>query len=248
MPRPSSEVEATAFLNLLVLGTAKAGKTCTVISTAPGPVYVINSDSPTSLRPVLEFTDDFEFDLCLGDNLRDIEKCIHSAREGVKAGKYKTVVWDTITKYCRRAEQIFEAADAAANRSGEANGMKYIPKFQRHIHNVLDRLFTIPCHVIVNSHWINDEGRQIEGQAPKKGEGIVPMLPGKLRLSIPGEFEDVIFLENKRGKREFITSDSGVFGSGGRNLPNVEVFPGDISALWDAMQERINTTKDETKK
>jgi len=109
MPRLASEVEATSYMRLLCLGGPKDGKTCTVLKSAIGMTYVINSDDKFSLRPALEFTDEFEFDMALGDNLRDIEKCITAAREGVKEGRYQTILWDTITEYCRRVEDVFAA-------------------------------------------------------------------------------------------------------------------------------------------
>lgn len=236
MPHPASEVEASNFLRLLVLGSPKSGKSCTVIKSAPGFIYVINSDDRYSLKPVLDFTDEFEFDVALGDNLRDIEKAIHAAREGVKAGTYQTIVWDTITKYCWRAEDIF--AKATENGAGESDGRRYHPKLRKHIMNILDRLFELPAHVIVNAHWADVGGAPIDNQLEKDGEGIAPMLPGQLRVHVPAAFQDVVFLEKKNEKRNFITSSSGVWGPGCRNLPGVSTLPADVSLLWEKMNKK----------
>jgi AAA domain len=238
MPRPSSEVEATSYLRLLVLGRPKDGKTCTVLKSAPGFTYVINSDDRYSLRPVLEFTDEFEFDLALGDNLRDIEKCIAAARDGVKSGKYQTVVWDTITKYCWRAEDVFAAA--SANGKGEPDGRRYWPAFRKHIHNIIGRLFALEAHVIVNAHHIDVKGAEIDNQLDKSGDGIAPMLGGQLRVTVPAEFQDVVFLEKKGEARSFITSSTGVWGPGCRNLPGVSSVAADVSKLWETMNKHNN--------
>jgi hypothetical protein len=236
MPRAASEVEMTSHMKLLVLGAPKVGKTTTILKSAVGTTYVINSDDKHSLRPALDFTDEFEWDLVLGDNLRDIEKCLKTAADGVKAGKYQTILWDTITKYCWRAEEIF--ASASENASGEPDGRRYHPKFRKHVINVIERLLDIPAHVIVTSHWADVGGALIDNQLEKEGEGIVPMLPGQLRTHVPAAFQDVVFLvKGPTGKREFLTSAGGVWGPGSRTLPGVERVPADISQLWEKMQQ-----------
>lgn len=240
MPRPASEIEAASFLRLLVLGSPKSGKSCTVIKSAPGFSYVINSDDVYSLRPVLQFTDQFEYDVALGTELRSIEKCIHFAREGVKAGKYQTIIWDTITKYVWRAEDVF--AKATENGQGEPDGRRYHPKLRKHVLNILDRLFEIPAHVIVNSHWADVAGALIDNQLDKEGDGIAPMLVGQLRVVVPAAFQDVVFLEKKGEKRDFVTSSSGVWGPGCRNLPGVKTMPADISLLWGEMTKHNAAT------
>jgi len=248
MPRLASEVEATSYMRLLCLGGPKDGKTCTVLKSAIGMTYVINSDDKFSLRPALEFTDEFEFDMALGDNLRDIEKCITAAREGVKEGRYQTILWDTITEYCRRAEDVF--AKATENDAGEPDGRRYHPQLRKHIHGILDRLFGLDAHVIVNAHWDDMMGAAIGNQLDKTGQGICPGLPGQLRKTVPRSFQDVIFLDRKGQKREFLTSACGVFMSGTRNLPGTVPYPADISKLWDAMNkhnETLTTKKDQTK-
>lgn len=244
MPRKASEIEACSYLRLLILGAPKNGKTTTVLKSAMGTSYVINSDDEHSLRPALQFTDDFDFDVCLGNDVREIEKAIHVAREGVKEGRYQTILWDTITKYCWRVEEVF--AKATWNAREEPDGRRYHPLLRKHVMNIIDRLFLLPAHVIVNAHWADVGGAPIDNQLDKDGDGIAPMLPGQLRVHVPAAFQDVIFLEKKGETRNFITSSSGVWGPGCRNLPGVKTMPADISALWDKMQS-TNQPKDTTK-
>lgn len=249
MPHAASEISAAEFMRLLVLGSPKAGKSCSVIGTAPGFSYVINSDDKNSLRPVLEFSEEFEFDMVLGDNLRDIEKALATARDGVKSGKYQTIIWDTITKYCWRAEKIF--AKATENKDGEPDGRRYHPKFRNHILNIIDRLFELDAHVIVNSHWADVGGAPIDNQLDKDGEGIAPMLPGQLRIHVPAAFQDVVFLERKGTSRNFITNAAGVWSPGSRNLPGMSILPASIEAVWASMKthnETIDTKVDTSKK
>jgi hypothetical protein len=227
------------------MGAPKSGKTCTVLKTAPGYKYVINSDDKYSLRPALQFTSDFDFDMALGDNLRDIEKCIAAARDGVKAGKYQTILWDTATKYCWRAEQVFAAA--SENAKGEPDGRRYWPQFRRHVHGILDRLFALDAHVIVNVHYVDVAGALIDNQLDKTGDGIAPMLGGQLRVTFPAEFQDVVFLEKKGETRSFVTSSAGVWGPGCRNLPGVTALPADVSLLWETMTKHNQQLKNRDK-
>lgn len=244
MPRPASDIESSSFMRLLVLGSPKSGKTTTILKSAIGTSYVINSDDEFSLRPALQFTDDFEYDVALGDKLPEIEKCIHYAKEGAKEGKYQTIFWDSITKYCWRAEEVF--AKATENGAGEADGRRYHPKFRKHVMNILDRLFAIPAHVIVSAHWADVGGAAIGDQLDKDGDGIAPMLPGQLRVHVPAAFQDVVFLEKKGDVRSFITSSSGVWGPGCRNLPGYGSVSADISLLWEKMTQH-NQPKATTK-
>ncbi len=233
MPQPSSAVESSAFLRLLVLGAPKVGKTRTVIGSAGEGVYVINSDDKYSLRPAAAVCE-FEWDLALGSDLQSIENCISAARSGVKEGKYKTIVWDTMTKYAARVEDVY--ANASMNGKGEPDGRRYWSQYRKHLHMVIDRLFMLKAHVIVNAHYIDNPGAVIEGQVSKMGDGIVPSLGGQARQTVPAEFQDVVFLEKRAGKRMFVTSSDGVFGPGCRSLPGVESCEADIQVLWKMMQ------------
>jgi signal recognition particle receptor subunit beta len=228
MPNPSSAIETSTFQRLLVLGGPKVGKTTTIISTCERPVYVINSDDKFSLRPAARVCD-FTWDLALGDDLQAIEKCIHEARLGVKEGKYKTVVWDTITSYSDRALEVYESV------TKESQG-KFWYNHRKHVLGVLDRLFALKCHIVVTCHHLDIPDTTTERQVRKAGEGAVGAFPGQLRIKVPAAFQDIVFLEKRAGKRTFITSSSGVFGPGCRNLPEVESCDADVGVLWKLMK------------
>lgn len=236
MPIDSKDFVNSAYLRLLVMGSPKVGKSTTCIGTAPeGGVYVINSDDKFSLRPATKVRD-FKWDLAPGTDLQAIENCLKEARLGVKEGRYATVVWDTITKYAGRVEEVF--ANATIGAKGEPDGRRYWPAYKKHLHGVIDRLFALKAHVIVTAHYIEQSGVMIEGQIAKQGAGIVPALGGTARASIPAEFQDVVFLELRPGgKRVFLTSGDGVFGPGCRSLPGVSTADANISTMWEAMNK-----------
>ncbi len=232
MAQQSSAVESPPYLRLLVLGAPKCGKSQTCISTAEGPVFVINSDDQYSLRPAARVCT-FEWEMALGKDIQGIEKCLHEARTGVKEGRYKTIVWDTISRYSDRVQELF--LNATNNAAGEPDGRRAWPQYKKHLHGVIDRLFMLKAHVIVLSHFIEASGAIIEGQVKKGGEGVLPGLAGTARTSIPAEFQDICYLEKKGGKRFFVTSSDGVFGPGCRALQGVEQVDANIQTLWKAM-------------
>ncbi len=240
MPQPSSAVESSAYLRLLVLGAPKVGKTQTILSTCEGPAYVINSDDQYALRPAARVCE-FTYDFAPGKDAQTIENCLHEAKIGVKEGRYKTIVWDTISKYASRIVDVY--ADATNNAAGEPDGRRFWPRYAKHLHSVIDRLFTLKAHVIVTSHYVEGSNILIEGQVRKAGDGVLPGIPGGARTSIAAEFQDIVFFEKRAGKRLFVTSSDGVFGPGCRSLPGVETCEANVQELWKMMQGPKAKTK-----
>lgn len=243
MPIAAKDIEQMSYLRLLVLGGPKVGKTRTVLETCHKPAYVINSDDKLALRSAAQVTQDFDWDLALGDDAKKMDTCIRAARDGIEAGRYKTIVWDTLTKYAARFEELCERS--TMNAKGESDGRRYWPMYKKHLHNVIDRLFALKAHVIVNAHYIDVAGALIDNQLDKTGAGICPLLGGQARATIPAEFQDVIFLEKRAGARRFIASADGVFGPGCRSLPGVTDTDANIQTLWDTMQGK--KTKEQKK-
>jgi len=239
MPFSAAEVESSAYLRLLLLGAPKIGKTRTVVDTASqafGEGYVINCDDQFSLKPAATVTKKFQWDpVYCGDLVAAMEKAIKEARDGVRDGKYKWVLWDTMTYYAQRIETaILDATDQGKG----PDGRRAYPEYEKRLRNVVDRLFTVKAHVIVNAHYIDVKGALIDNQLDKTGDGICPMLAGKARATIPAMFQDCVWMEKKGGKRVFTCSSDGVWGPGCRNLDGVSTLDADIGLLWKTMQAK----------
>jgi hypothetical protein len=99
----------------------------------------------------------------------------------------------------------------------------------------VSRLFRLKAHIIVTSHYLDVGGEVMDGQQAKTGIGIVPLLGGKARGTIPAMFQDVVFFEKKGADRFFITGIDGVWGPGCRSLPGNMAVPADVKALMRAM-------------
>jgi len=237
-PIKSSDLPDAPYHRLLVYGAPKDGKTYTTGSTAEGPVFVINSDDKYSLQGLKDAGHSFETAFISGDNPQRMFDCIAFLREETKKGTYKSVIWDTASKYSWRALKVYE--DATRNAKGESDGRRYWQQHRNHILSVVDGLINLDAHIIVNAHYKREFGALVEGQAEKTGEGIVADMPGELRMVFARDFQNVVFLQvNHQGKREFLWNMRGVWGPGGRTLPkDTSSFEPNVAGLWAAIQGR----------
>jgi AAA domain len=243
MPQGASEVADENYLRVLVMGPAKAGKTTCCITTAPRGVFVINCDDKSSIKPAVRawkrLDGEFgaipgdEFQVSLVHDIAAMEEAVEDAREGVKAGLYATIVWDTISGYAGFLEQ--QCMDATNNAKGEPDGRRAWPEYEKRLRNVLYRLFKLKAHVIVTAHFLDVGGEVNENQVSKTGPGIVPLLGGKARMTVPAMFQDVVFFEKVGDQRYFVTGIDGVWGPGCRNLSGNVKVKADVGALMKAM-------------
>lgn len=233
MPQSEEALSKAEFLRTLILGYPKTGKSTSVLLTCEKPVYVVNCDQESSLLPARRLGAKFEWDYVATP--QQMESAILTARNGVKAGKYRTVVLDTITNYARHARDYFE--EASRTKSGEADGRRFWDALAKNLLNVCDRFLSLRAHVLVLGHYA-EVSAEIEGQIRKTGDGVVPLIQGAARNQLPGLFDDVIFFEKKQGKRYFVLQTGGRFGPGTRSLnDDIETCDADIGVLWNLMRD-----------
>jgi hypothetical protein len=246
-PEGSETVGQQQFLRLLLLGPPKSRKTTISIGTAPGPVYVINSEDVEDLLPAKRLTRNFSHNTV--HSSRAMEQALVVAAAQIKRG-VKTIVWDTLSSFSDfLAEECLRASFTSA---GLPDGRKAWPEYEKRLKNYVDRLKHLQAHVIVVSHF-QDFSSESDSQAsagkkiPKvwsksMADGIVPLLYGRARLSIAGKFPNVIYLDrDDRDAPIFITSMRGVWGPGCRNMGTlngrpVEKLPADITKLIEHMK------------
>jgi hypothetical protein len=234
MPRLASQLAERDRLCLLVIGPARIGKT-SLISTCPGPVYVICSDDEKKLSSAAQIDPNFAYDVVNNTDgkklLSEWEAAYLEASSGVKQNRYQTVVWDTISLF---ASTLIEAELAATDQGNGPNGRVAYDVFARRLLSLTGRLINLPCHLVVLSHDAKVSA-EISGQIKKSGDGILPAIVGRSRDALPSLFHDVVYMAKKRGSEErvFHTSISGVFGPGCNNLPGVETIPADVGKMWE---------------
>jgi len=240
-PLKASDMTGPQYLRMLVLGFQKVGKSCTVISTAPGPVYVINTDQENALEPVLDFNQDFLHNFVKSS--QEMNDALEVARQLVKADEVQTVVWDTMSGFSPIVEA--EAFKATLTSNQKEDGRKASPLFKKIMRSTLVRLLKLKCHVIVISHYL-DVGGSFEEEEPetkdgkevkksaKQSPGIVPMIYGSFKAEAGTKFDDVVFMEKQitgpgTESRYFVTGLNGVYGPGCRSLTGNQVIPADVS-------------------
>ena len=230
MPIKASDLPSSDHLKMLVLGAPRIGKT-RLLATAPKPIYVICSDDESKLDSAARVSKDFEYDPVNSTDgprlLGQMESALKTAASGVAAGKYKTVVWDTLSSF---ADYLIAAELAASVKNGAENPMTAYPSFARRVHNYVGRILSLKAHVVVMCHHYR-ESKALDGQLAKEGEGIVPGIPGKERVKLGGMFRDVVYLEKKGATedRQLVCSIKGVWGPGSNTLPGRESVPADLT-------------------
>lgn len=249
----SSDIQPARFLHLMVLGFGKCGKTTATVSTAPGPVLVINSDDPDeSLEPARDFTDE-EFLHMDAHSPAEMSGAIIEAHRLVKAGEVATVIWDTISGFSPFCEAA--AFKATKTTAGKEDGRKASPVYKKTMRSFVQRLKALPCHLIVNSHYIDvgssdeDEQQGVDKVWDRKSpQGIVPNLYGSFRAEICGMFSDIVFMEKipmpgGREERIFVTGINGVYGPGCRSIAGNKQLPADIGVFLEMKRTRGATLK-----
>jgi AAA domain len=249
MPKPATAISRDPFLRCLILGSPKVGKSSTVISTAPGMVYVINADGrDEALLGARRRSSNFEFDNVRSDS--EMEQAVKIAKEGAKEGRYKTIVVDTLSSYAAALEA--QCLRATENANGEADGRRAYPAYEKRLRHIIDSLFRAQAHVICISHYIELAGEVDENKQQKKfGNGIAPLLAGKARATVPMIFDDVIFMtmtKGERGERVFVCNPQGSWGPGSRSLETSETIPADITKLLEAMDAQAKKDASASKK
>lgn len=232
MPQLAGDVGKESYLRALILGGPKVGKSTTVVSTSPGPAYVINCDgSKTALQGAARRRNDFEWDLVRSWD--EMQVAVKNAKAGVQAGKYKTVILDTLSSFAAGLE---EQCLASSNTGGGPDGRRAYPDYERRLRHVVGSLFQLPAHIIAISHYLQ-LGGEVEGSTAKYGDGIVPLLAGKARATIPMLFHDVLFMTLHRGERIFVCNPQGSWGPGSRSLETSESIPASIEGFLDAISK-----------
>jgi AAA domain len=236
------------YLRLLIMGGPKVGKTVSAVTTSPAPRYVICCDArDTCLRGAFRRTKDFDVDMVRvasgsGPTANhhawsDMLIALKNARDGtVKEKKYKTIILDTLSEFAANLEE--ECAHATMNHKGEPDGRRYWSVYEKRLRHVINNLFSLPAHIIVVTHYLEVGAREGiadektgEKGTPKRGEGIVPLLGGKARGTIPALFDDVVWMDFRRDQRVFVTGPQGVWGPGCRSTDETVEIDADIGEL-----------------
>lgn len=238
MLQSASSLPETAFLRTMVLGFAKVGKTTSIISSAVrafGRGVVLCCSTKEHMASAKAECPD-GWDWALIKSVDDMDGALKEVRKGVKEGLYKWVLVDDFNLYADEVEE--------AMKKMHQGGFKTYPAYRSHLRNTILRLSDLEVHLFTSMHYIEVSEGEIEGQSPKKGNGIVPLLTGVAKATIPGIFNQVIFMEKTRqDKRVFYVNPAGVWGAGCNNVRGTHEIDADVGKLFELVTAKQETSK-----
>lgn len=208
------EATANAFARVLVLGPAKAGKTTSLTKTAPKPL-VLNCDGFTALKGASNQGAEFQaVDIC---SIGDLRAGCSLARKLCTEGKVRSVILDTATL-------LVDLVHDELAESGR-KGFDLWRDLDATVGGAIKDLLELQGHLFVVCHM------QPEADT---AAGILPAIPGKLKLRIPAMLDDWILLtvNPENGAREFLLGAQGVWTHSGRNIKRVSRIPADVGILF----------------
>jgi hypothetical protein len=227
MPQPSSSLGSESHLKTLVVGEPKFGKSTCVISTAPGPVYVITADDKSSMAGAHRRA---KFDWDIVNSWEQMDRALRDAREGVKAGKYNTVVLDGLTRF---SDLLSEQCLASTDNGKGPDGRRAWPDYTKRIVQVVENLKRLPCHFLALAHYLRpDDSTDDDG----KGNGVLPLLFGAAKKKVAAAFNEIVLLDIRKGERFFCTNEARWPGVATRAFDGPQVVPADVQNLINLLK------------
>jgi hypothetical protein len=222
MPLAASQLDAEAYLRLMVEAPAKLGKTRSVgasLVSAFGMVYIIQCGTSSSMDPLKRITKKFEYDIIRDET--QMENAIREARKGVKEGKYKAIFLDDFNIYAAWLQVTLE--NASRNPKGEADGRKFWPEYHKRLANTINRLMDVKSHFVMTCH--------------------PGAFAGKSASEIPGIFTDVVVLDCKKNQLVFLLNNEDLPGRSCRSYDDTLEMEADCGKLWKLFSGKGQPTK-----
>lgn len=206
----SDELATCAHARVLLTGDPKAGKTTSVLTTAPGPILVLNCDKPGA--PMAAKRHGGRFSVVDVETSGIWREAVRYAIAEARAGRIQTIVVDTITMLinnCLALEMKRKFQGYDIWREVHANAMQ-----------PLNDLLGAPAHVFLLAHYETKDG-QITVQ-------------GGMKTDVPALVHDrvhLVFNPKSEPARHFLIGPAASGLSGGRNSDESKQIPADVRCL-----------------
>lgn len=253
MPISADDLERTMLLRMLCMSPPKKGRTTHLVCTAPGPVRVLLCEDDSALegadrerRGMGIWTSPpkgIKFDFERVRDWDDMQKYTIAAKKDAKEGKIKSVVVGPFNFWCDRL--LAQCVGMFITDGGKEDGRKYHPEFTKRMKHAVELLATIPAHLIIESHFMEVGGGDENGtsEKPKKGAGIVPLLPNMAsRTWLHGFMHDVVWFDvapkdydDAYQRRVFVTGSDEI-GPGCRSFAGSYMIPANVSTFIERMK------------
>lgn len=222
MPVPLSSLSSEPLLRVLLIGPWGIWKTTTAITTSPQPVRVILCENDTALNQARRLGADSYADMERAlDHEKPFEQMtgfLAKAKQDAQAGEIKTLIIDPLDDFCDRL--LAQSFKQNLTGDGHENGKVAYNHYSKRLIQIISQALAIPCNVIFIAPFVDMPGQPLG--AKKTGDGIVPNIPGNVRLRIGYKFHDVLWMDvdpSDSDKRVFYTSPTGAWGPKCRSLP-----------------------------
>lgn len=213
------EVAETAFARILLLGPGKIGKTTALLTTAPGPIAILNCDGDSATKFARK--QGAKYLTCDITSRATWKAARIAVKKAVEAGEVRTVILDSVSILAKTlVEEISITESDKRALYGELGTQMGFVK----------RIFELPCHVFVVAHitapYKDDDNEE---------EGILPLIPGQSKMYIPTIAHDIVLFDYVCGRtpeRQFVIGPQKNWSYGGRNVKRSCVTPANVPALF----------------
>lgn len=210
-----------SYARILVVGPPKAGKTTCLATSAPSPL-ILNCDGHGATRGASNSGGKF-----LAIDVQGVagwKRAVTNAATLVQEGTVRTVIVDTVTLL---------ASELLDELSLKLDGWDLWGELRDLMRRGIGRLCKLDAHVFIVAHMMPDRS-EIEDSA-----GILPSIPGKLKVEIPGMLADWILLdvdpERTPHPRMWVLGPQKRWKASGRHIQGSSLVPATVPALFDAL-------------
>lgn len=206
-----TELQESAYARVLLTGDRKVGKTTSVLTTAPGPIAVLNADGQGA--PMAAKRHGAKDLLIL-----DVDSCelwlkgCRAAKDLAAAGKVKTIVIDTVTLLVNNVISVEMGRKFSGFDIWRETLQCFLAGF--------GTLRQAQAHLFVLGHYDLQDGQLT--------------LDGKLKKDVPALIHDIVHLDfnpKRDPDRAFHIGPSASGLSGGRNCDENKIIPANVGEL-----------------
>lgn len=201
----------SAFARVLLTGPQKAGKTTAILTTAPGPICVLNCDGEGAPMAAKRHGAK-DLLICDVSSVALWERGVAGAVKLANEGKVKSIVVDTITLLINDVL----SREFSRRYSGFDIWRETLNSFLQGF----DKLKAAPAHLFLPAHHDLSDGQVA--------------VDGKLKGMIPGLVHDIVHLDfnpKRDPARAFHVGPSASGLSGSRNCDENKVIPANVREL-----------------
>jgi hypothetical protein len=211
-----TSAQENAYARVLLIGPAKAGKTTCLALTSPGPALIINCDGDGATKGAA--AQGAEFMAIDATNRPSWKRAVGLAHQLAAEGKVRTIIVDTVTLLC---DNLLDDITVTLE------GWEVWRELAEVLRGGIKKLLTAEAHVFVVAH--------VEPESDSAA-GILPSIPGKMKVKIPGLLDDWILLdveaERQPHERQFLLGPQKSWTHSGRNVKRTCAIPADVGELF----------------